>query len=56
MAGGGEACGVADVTGTIAAGKRADLIAVRGNPLHNLADLRRLELVMVSGRNVTQAP
>jgi imidazolonepropionase-like amidohydrolase len=49
-----DACGVGAVTGTLAAGKRADLIAVRGDPLHRIADLRNLALVLVSGRAVTQ--
>lgn len=50
-----QACGVGDVAGSLEAGKRADLIAVRGNPLTRLDDLRRLRLVLVSGRQVTQA-
>jgi imidazolonepropionase-like amidohydrolase len=50
-----EACGVGAVTGSLEPGKRADLIAVAGNPLTNLADLRRTDLVLVSGRAVTQS-
>jgi imidazolonepropionase-like amidohydrolase len=49
-----EACGAGAATGSLEAGKRADLIAVRGDPLDRLADLRNLELVLVSGRAVTQ--
>lgn len=49
-----EAIGIGDVTGSLDAGKRADVIAVRGEPLAQLSDLRNLELVMVSGRPVTQ--
>jgi imidazolonepropionase-like amidohydrolase len=49
-----QACGVGDVTGSLDAGKRADLLAVRGNPLARLADLRRVRLVLVAGRAVTQ--
>ncbi|TMR93689.1 amidohydrolase family protein [Nonomuraea basaltis] len=49
-----DACGVGEVTGTLEAGKRADLIAVRGDPLVRIADLRNLTLVLVSGRAVTQ--
>ena len=49
-----QACGAGDVTGSLEAGKRADLLAVRGNPLSSLGDLRRVQLVMVSGRTVTQ--
>jgi imidazolonepropionase-like amidohydrolase len=48
------ACGVADVAGSLDPGKRADLIAVHGNPLASLDDLRQIRLVMVSGRLVTQ--
>ncbi|MFG6200225.1 amidohydrolase family protein [Nonomuraea sp. JJY05] len=50
-----DACGVGGVTGSLEAGKRADLIAVKGDPLERLADLRDLTLVLVSGRTVTQA-
>lgn len=49
------ACGIGDVAGSLDPGKRADVIAVQGNPLRSLDDLRRLRLVMVSGRLVTQA-
>ncbi|MFC4114945.1 amidohydrolase family protein [Nonomuraea zeae] len=50
-----DACGVGAVTGSLEAGKRADLIAVEGDPLDRIADLRNLALVLVSGRAVTQA-
>ena len=50
-----QACGVGELTGSLEAGKRADLLAVRGNPLTHLDDLRQVQLVMVSGRAVTQA-
>jgi len=49
-----QACGVGKVTGSLDAGKRADLIAVAGDPRARLDDLRQLRLVMVSGRAVTQ--
>ncbi|HEX4817237.1 MAG TPA: amidohydrolase family protein [Nonomuraea sp.] len=49
-----DACGVGAVTGSLAAGKRADLIAVRGDPLDRISDLRNLTLVLVAGRAVTQ--
>lgn len=49
-----DACGVGAVTGSLEAGKRADLIAVHGDPLDRIADLRNLTLVLVSGRAVTQ--
>ena len=50
-----QACGVGELTGSLEAGKRADLLAVRGNPLTRLDDLRQVQLVMVSGRAVTQS-
>ncbi|MFG1702787.1 amidohydrolase family protein [Nonomuraea sp. M3C6] len=50
-----DACGVGTLTGSLEAGKRADLIAVAGDPLKRLSDLRNLALVLVSGRSVTQA-
>jgi imidazolonepropionase-like amidohydrolase len=50
-----EAIGLGATAGALEAGWRADVIAVRGNPLHSLGDLRQLELVLVSGRNVTQS-
>jgi imidazolonepropionase-like amidohydrolase len=49
-----EACGVGEVAGSLGEGRRADLLAVRGNPLARLDDLRQVQLVMVSGRMVTQ--
>jgi imidazolonepropionase-like amidohydrolase len=49
-----DACGVGATTGSIEPGKRADLIAVKGDPLDRLADLCNVELVLVSGRAVTQ--
>lgn len=36
--------------GTIAAGRRADIVAVRGNPLQNVAVLERVDFVMQDGR------
>jgi imidazolonepropionase-like amidohydrolase len=49
-----RAIGIGDVTGSLDEGKRADIIAVRGNPLKDLHDVRNVERVMVSGRWVTQ--
>jgi len=45
-----EVCRVEDRLGTIEPGKLADLIAVAANPLEDVAHLRRLLLVMKSGR------
>ncbi len=36
--------------GTIAPGKRADLILVRGNPLEHFSDLRKVTRVVTNGR------
>ena len=37
-------------SGTIEAGKRADLILVEGNPLQNISDIRRVSKVVTEGR------
>ena len=44
--------GVGDVTGSIEAGKSADFIVTRKNPLDDLTALRQLELVVCRGRTV----
>ena len=43
-----------DEIGTIEVGKRADLIAVAGDPLHAISDLRQIRLVIRDGRIVAQ--
>ena len=40
-----------DDRGVLAPGKRADVIAVEGDPLTNLTDLQRTKLVLVAGRS-----
>lgn len=42
--------GVLDETGTIEPGKRADLLVVDGNPLEDIAALRRTRWVSIGGR------
>jgi len=43
------ACGIADLVGTLEVGKRADVLAVEGNPLESLDALADALLVMHSG-------
>ncbi len=45
-----RAMGLDEETGTIEAGKRADLILVDGNPLDDIRDLRKVSRVVVGGR------
>ncbi len=45
-----EALGLADRIGTVEKGKRADLIAVTGNPLQDLRVLRKIDYVIQDGR------
>jgi len=47
-----DLCGAGDLLGTIEAGKIADLIAVRDNPLEDIHHLRSLLLVVKDGRVV----
>ncbi len=44
-----------DRLGTVQAGKLADLVAVRGNPLEDMKALERVEFVMIGGK-VAKAP
>ncbi|MFT8246635.1 amidohydrolase family protein [Roseomonas sp. BN140053] len=46
---GAEVCGMAERTGTLEAGKLADIIAVDGDPLTDLAALRSVPFVMKAG-------
>jgi imidazolonepropionase-like amidohydrolase len=58
-----ELCELSDRLGTLEVGKVADLIAVRGDPLADLACLEDVHLVMkagkvefLNGREVSRAP
>ncbi len=46
---GAEACRLSDEIGTIEPGKRADIVALRGNPIEDITALRSVSLVMKDG-------
>lgn len=48
--------GMIDIVGTLEAGKYADLIAVAGNPLHDIAALLRVKFVMKGGVVIKNDP
>lgn len=50
-----EFLGVADRSGSIATGKRADLILLISNPLENVSSAARRERVMVRGLWLSEA-
>jgi imidazolonepropionase-like amidohydrolase len=50
---GAEVCGVGSDLGTVEVGKLADLIVVAANPLDNIQNLRRLQLVLKEGTVVS---
>lgn len=50
---GAAICGVGDELGTVENGKVADLIVVGGNPLEDINNVRRLQIVFKNGRIVT---
>lgn len=50
-----DACGVLDSVGTIEPGKKADLVAVSGDPLEDITRLRDVMLVMKGGSVVHEA-
>ena len=50
-----ELAGLGAVTGTVAAGKCADLIVTKGNPLDDLRALRNVDMVMARG-HLTREP
>ncbi|HEX4604610.1 MAG TPA: amidohydrolase family protein [Candidatus Angelobacter sp.] len=45
-----RAMGMEKESGTIEAGKRADVILVDGNPLENISDIRKVSMVFARGR------
>ena len=50
-----EAMGIAGETGSLREGLQADMIAVAGDPLADVAVLRRPAMVMLGGRIVARA-
>jgi len=46
---GAKAMGIADDRGTIAVGKRADLLIIDGNPAENIGDIRKIQTVFKNG-------
>lgn len=47
---GAELLGVSDITGVLQVGKRADIVAVKGNPLNDISTTRHPLLVMKEGQ------
>ena len=50
---GAEVCGVGAELGTVEVGKLADLIVVGANPLEDITNVRRLQMVLKQGRVVS---
>jgi imidazolonepropionase-like amidohydrolase len=50
---GAAICGVGDDLGTVEVGKLADLIVIGANPLEDITNVRRLQLVLKEGRVVS---
>lgn len=50
-----EAMGLAKTSGTIEAGKRADLIVLDADPLANISNIRKLRWVIANGRIIAPA-
>ncbi|HEY8258407.1 MAG TPA: amidohydrolase family protein [Gemmatimonadales bacterium] len=48
--------GLDDETGTLTAGKRADLIVIDGDPLADITNTRRVRLVVTNGKRYLPAP
>jgi imidazolonepropionase-like amidohydrolase len=52
---GAESLGILDEIGTIAVGKRADLIVLRADPTRDIANIRRISKVYLGGRALLPA-
>ena len=51
-----RACGVERIAGTLDAGKEADLLVVRGNPLEDVRRMREVVAVLRGGRLLAPFP
>ena len=51
-----DLCGVGDLLGTVEVGKIADLIVLSANPLEDISNIRKLEMVLKDGRLVDISP
>jgi imidazolonepropionase-like amidohydrolase len=51
-----DLCGVSDQLGTVEVGKFADLIALEGNPLEDISNIRKLRMVLKEGNLVDIKP
>jgi imidazolonepropionase-like amidohydrolase len=47
---GAELCDILDETGTIEVGKSADVVVIDGNPLKDMRDMRKVDLVFKQGK------
>ncbi len=54
-AGAAELLGIGEELGTLEPGKKADLVAVAGNPLQDIGALREVRLVLRNGAKVWPA-
>ena len=51
-----QACGLGHRKGRIASGFDADILAIDGNPLQDLAAIRQLRAIYLGGRPILPAP
>lgn len=49
MSNGAQFLGELECVGTLAVGKAADIVVIRGNPAANIADIEKVEIVFKDG-------